>query len=141
MSGIEVLKAVKKSYPDILVIMITAYEDVPTVVSSMKNGAYEYVVSRLTRIERQFKYPREDVVEVPAIADGLCLSNVFQSHMVIQRDKPVRVWGWASPGEKVTVSFAGQSKSAVAGDENNKRMANSPARFVMAESSKLQPLT
>ena len=34
--------------------------------------------------------------------------------MVIQRDKPVRVWGWASPGEKVTVSFGGQTKSAVA---------------------------
>lgn len=39
------------------------------------------------------KMPREDVVEVPAIADGLCVSNVFQSHMVFQRDKPITVWG------------------------------------------------
>ena len=37
------------------------------------------------------KMPREDVVHVPAIGDGLCVSNVFQSNMVIQRDKPVTV--------------------------------------------------
>ena len=53
--------------------------------------------------------PREDVVTEPAVQDGLCVSNVFQSNMVIQRDKPVKVWGWASPGEKVRVSFAGYS--------------------------------
>lgn len=55
------------------------------------------------------KMPREDVVMAPAIGEGLCVSNVFQANMVIQRDKPVNVWGWASPGEKVTVSFAGQT--------------------------------
>ena len=32
--------------------------------------------------------PREDVVEVAAISDGFCVSNVFQSGMVLQRDKP-----------------------------------------------------
>jgi sialate O-acetylesterase len=60
------------------------------------------------------KMPREDVVEVPAIADGLCVSNLFQSHMVIQRDKPITVWGWAAPGEKVTVAFGGHSAEATA---------------------------
>ena len=54
------------------------------------------------------KMPREDVVDVPAIGEGLCVSNVFQTNMVLQRDKPVTIWGWAAPGEKVTVSFAGQ---------------------------------
>jgi len=34
--------------------------------------------------------------------------------MVLQREKPVAVWGWADAGEPVTVSFAGQSKSAKA---------------------------
>ena len=32
--------------------------------------------------------------------------------MVLQRDKPAAVWGWAAPGEKVTVSFAGQTADA-----------------------------
>ena len=39
--------------------------------------------------------PREDVVEFPAIGEGLCVSNAFQSNMVLQRDKPIVVWGWA----------------------------------------------
>ena len=43
-SGVEALKEIKKRFPDIIVIMITAFEDVKTVVSAMKYGAYEYVV-------------------------------------------------------------------------------------------------
>jgi len=42
------------------------------------------------------------------------LPQVFSEHMVLQQQMPVPVWGWAAPGEKVTVSMAGQSKSATA---------------------------
>ncbi|MBM4154213.1 MAG: hypothetical protein FJ221_04205 [Lentisphaerae bacterium] len=58
--------------------------------------------------------PRADVVEVPSISPGLCVANLFQSHMVLQRDKPLRIWGWAAPGEEVAVSFAGQAARATA---------------------------
>ncbi len=58
--------------------------------------------------------PRADVVEVPAIGSGLCIANVFQSNMVLQREKPLQVWGWATPGEEVTVTFAGQEARATA---------------------------
>jgi DNA-binding NtrC family response regulator len=44
MSGVEALEIIKKRHPEVIIIMITANEDVQTVVSSMKNGAYEYVV-------------------------------------------------------------------------------------------------
>ncbi|MBP7950052.1 MAG: hypothetical protein KA004_10380 [Verrucomicrobiales bacterium] len=44
----------------------------------------------------------------PAAAD-VRLSKMFSDHMVLQRDKPVPVWGWAEAGEEVTVSFAGQN--------------------------------
>jgi DNA-binding NtrC family response regulator len=44
MSGVEALEIIKERHPEVIVVMITAYEDVPTVVSAMKNGAYEYVV-------------------------------------------------------------------------------------------------
>jgi DNA-binding NtrC family response regulator len=47
MSGIETLETIKRRYPDQLVIMITAYEDVETVVAAMKLGAYDYVVKPL----------------------------------------------------------------------------------------------
>ncbi len=42
------------------------------------------------------------------------LATLFSNHMVLQRDQPVPVWGWAEPGEAVTVTFAGQKKSAAA---------------------------
>jgi len=58
--------------------------------------------------------PREDVIDVPAIGEGLCVHNLFQSYMVLQRDKPISVWGWAAPGERVTVSFAEAKASSVA---------------------------
>jgi sialate O-acetylesterase len=48
-------------------------------------------------------------------AADLRLGSTFSDHMVLQREKPVAVWGWADAGEMVTVSFAGQTMSATAG--------------------------
>jgi len=42
------------------------------------------------------------------------LPRVFADHMVLQRDRQARIWGWAKPGEKVTVQFDAQSASAAA---------------------------
>ena len=44
MDGIEALRRIKELQPDVLIIMITAYEDVDTVIAAMKSGAYDYVV-------------------------------------------------------------------------------------------------
>ena len=54
-----------------------------------------------------------------ALAGGTALAAVktspmFASNMVLQRDRDVKIWGTADPGEKVTVAFAGQSVEAVA---------------------------
>ena len=38
----------------------------------------------------------------------------FADHMVLQREKPVAVWGTADPGEKVAVTFAGKKAEATA---------------------------
>jgi DNA-binding NtrC family response regulator len=46
-SGIEALQKIKAVYPDIPVVMITAYEDIDTVISAMKSGAYDYVLKPL----------------------------------------------------------------------------------------------
>ncbi len=51
---------------------------------------------------------------LPAGAD-VRLPEIFDSGMVFQREMNAPVWGWADAGEKVTVTFAGQTESATAG--------------------------
>ncbi|MEM9111848.1 MAG: hypothetical protein AAGC72_17755, partial [Planctomycetota bacterium] len=63
------------------------------------------------------RMPKEDVIEVPAIGEGLCVSNVFQANMVLQRDKPLAVWGWGEPGKQVSVSFSGERATATVGND------------------------
>ncbi len=44
MDGITALKKIREMHPDLPVVMITAYEDVKTVISAMKMGAHDYVI-------------------------------------------------------------------------------------------------
>jgi sialate O-acetylesterase len=53
------------------------------------------------------------ILTAPAAAE-VKLPPVLSSHMVLQRDIPLPLWGTAAPGEKVTVSFRDQEKSATA---------------------------
>src|ERR1044072_4159856 len=54
------------------------------------------------------------------------LNPVFQDHAVLQRDKPINVWGDASPRETVSVSLGNQSAAAQA-DERGHWHATLPA--------------
>lgn len=45
------------------------------------------------------------------------LGSPFSDHMVLQREKPVAVWGWADAGESVAVAFDDRTKTATAGAE------------------------
>jgi sialate O-acetylesterase len=54
----------------------------------------------------------------PCAAD-VRLPRIFGNQMVLQRDLPVRVWGKADPGEKVTVSI-GKNESSATADEQGK---------------------
>ncbi len=44
------------------------------------------------------------------------LPALLSDRMVVQRELPVHVWGWADPGEEVAVAFRGQQASAAADD-------------------------
>ena len=61
-----------------------------------------------------------------SLAADLRLAQVFGDHMVLQRDKPVKVWGWANGGEKIAVEFAGQVKSATAGGDGTWQVVLDP---------------
>jgi sialate O-acetylesterase len=51
-----------------------------------------------------------------SISAQVTLPKVLSSHMVVQRDQPVHVWGMAAPGENVSVSFRGETQSTVTGN-------------------------
>jgi len=52
-----------------------------------------------------------------AKGEALKCPRFFGSNMVLQRQKPVPLWGWATPGANVTVRFAGQEKNGTAGPD------------------------
>ena len=48
-----------------------------------------------------------------ALAD-LKMASIFGDQMVVQRDQPVRVWGWTTPGTEVAVTLADKSATVTA---------------------------
>lgn len=63
----------------------------------------------------------------PAAHATVRLPALVGSHMVLQRDRPVPVWGWAAPGEKITVTFRGRAYAASAPDASGRWQATLPA--------------
>ena len=53
-------------------------------------------------------------VQSGAVLADVKLPAVIGSHMVLQRDHPVPVWGWAAPRESVSVHFAGTTSDTKA---------------------------
>lgn len=49
-----------------------------------------------------------------AAAAEVRLARIFSDHVVLQRERPVRIWGWAGAGDEVTLEFAGGTKTASA---------------------------
>jgi len=56
-------------------------------------------------------------VRVPAI---------FGDGMVLQRDRPLPVWGWAEPGEKVTVKLGAKTATTTTGDDGRWQVTLDP---------------
>ena len=53
----------------------------------------------------------------PVLRAELKLPAIIGDHMVLQQNQSDPIWGWDTPGTKITVSFAGQDYSATAGSD------------------------
>jgi sialate O-acetylesterase len=64
------------------------------------------------------------------IANSFCadlkLAGLFTDHMVLQRQKPVYIWGWADPGTDVTVKIGTQTASGKSDDKGYWRVQLPP---------------
>src|SRR5688572_18635951 len=57
---------------------------------------------------------------------GLRLAPVFGENAVLQRELPVPIWGEAAAGAPVSVSFAGQTHTTIAGTDGRWRVDLDP---------------
>lgn len=69
------------------------------------------------------------------------MPRIFSSHMVLQQGRDIPVWGWADPGERVTVKLYDQKESAIADEDGawrvtlDKMQAGGPYQMIVEDSS------
>lgn len=61
-------------------------------------------------------------------AEQLKIHGIFKSNMVLQRNKPIVIWGWAPMGTQVTVAFGALSASGTAAGEKGRWEVVFPAQ-------------
>lgn len=117
MNGLEVLKKIKQTHPDLPVIMITDFADVPTAVEAMKLGALHYMskspnINALKLlIERQLEqvnwkrlyqqYTSEQLDHF--VAESPIMQSVLKDiQRVAKTDSTVLIEGESGTGKEVT---------------------------------------
>ena len=87
-------------------------------------GQIGNVVSTGSRRSAQIKTARillqvfSLVMSVHSLAN-VTVPKIFGDNMVLQRNKPIPVWGWADPFEKITVRFDRQTREMTADKDGN----------------------
>ncbi len=66
------------------------------------------------------------LIQAGGIHAGVTLPYILSDNMVLQRDIPVNIWGWAEPGEKVTVTVFNQKVSVKTGPKGEWKVKLSP---------------
>jgi DNA-binding NtrC family response regulator len=121
MSGIELMEIVKKEYPDVGFLIITAYGTVETAVEALHNGAYDFItkpfsISQIeSRISRFFEYEhlkREnkelkrklslDEKFKKLVGNSKAMQQIYyQIEMVAKSDAPVFIQGESGTGKEL----------------------------------------
>jgi len=65
--------------------------------------------------------------ETPA-PGALKVHGIFNSNMVLQRGKPIKVWGWSKPGASIEVQLGADKAEATAGTGKGRWEVTFPAR-------------
>ncbi|MDY0220311.1 MAG: sigma-54 dependent transcriptional regulator [Desulfobacterium sp.] len=121
MDGIQALEKIKQKLPTTPVIMITAYENVTTVITAMKLGAYDYILKplQLENIEISVNHALETIrlhKEVKALQEEqlnqnmpffICQSDAIQevmdfvSNVSRSPDTPILILGETGTGKEL----------------------------------------
>lgn len=124
MSGVEALHRIREEYPDVLAIMITAYEDSRTIIQAMKLGAYDYVIKPILmdglevtianaiesiRLKKEVQFLQQRYLQenLPCfIAESNAIQDVmdFISRVAKSPDTPILVLGETGTGKELIAS-------------------------------------
>lgn len=116
--GIDVLKTVKDSAPETVVIMITAYASAETAVEAMKQGAYDYIT-------KPFK-----IEEIKLIVRNALEKRMLREENLILRKK---IQEWTTSG--VIGGIVGKSPSVVNLIQLIIKVADSPSNVLITGES------
>jgi DNA-binding NtrC family response regulator len=124
MNGIQALKQIKAIRSDLLVIMITAYEDINSVIECMKNGAYEYIIKPIQmegleitianalqtiRLRKEIQTLQEDQIrrEMPCfIGESQVIHDIMGYIEMVAKspDTPILIQGETGTGKELIAS-------------------------------------
>ncbi|MFZ3116658.1 MAG: sigma-54 dependent transcriptional regulator [Syntrophales bacterium] len=80
LDGMSLLSHVERDYPNIPVIMITAYGTIATAVDALKKGAFDYITKPFEQDELM------DVIRKATKANNLSMREPFISHEEVERN-------------------------------------------------------
>lgn len=123
-SGLDVLDGIRRLAPHAAVIMITAFEDLDTVISAMKRGAFDYLVKPLRmdalklcleragssiRLGKEIRELQDKALreQIPFfVAESEALTDVVQTvaKVAVSPDTPVLIEGATGTGKELVAS-------------------------------------
>ena len=87
MNGLELLRAIKEKYPDLIVILMTAYGTIDNAVAAMKAGAYDYLTKPFS--VDQIQHVVERALEVVALrSQNQALLRVIEGVPLLESRSP-----------------------------------------------------
>jgi len=73
-----------------------------------------------TLTTRIFLHPLVVIAFASSVQASVVLPPIFGTNMVVQKDEPLNFWGWADPGEKITIKLGGVVVATAVGEGKEK---------------------
>lgn len=116
-SGLELLKRLKKEYPNINVVVLSAQEDVSTAVDMLREGAYDYIIKdsgamdKVWHVVHQANEKRNLQAEVEYLTSEITAKYNFQQYLKGSSAPMQRVFSLLEKSAKanITVSITGDT--------------------------------